>query len=160
LSSKAKVKGTRIENEIVALYKKEGYDAYRQPMSGAIVGFPHDVIVKDLHEGTNIEVKARKNGEGFTQLERWKGNSDILILKRDRTSPMVVMDWELYRQYLHDIRPKETEGEEAHTTRARPKEIKRKIWNSGWQTGHIKAKFPKQTFRYKPTRQKKIEESS
>jgi len=160
LSSKAKVKGTRIENEIVALYKKEGYDAYRQPMSGAIVGFPHDVIVKDLHEGTNIEVKARKNGEGFTQLERWKGNSDILILKRDRTSPMVVMDWELYKQYLHDIRPEQTTNKNIDRGGEEPRKIKRKIWNSGWQTGHTKAKFPKQTFRHKSTRQKKIEESS
>ena len=56
MSSKAKIKGTRVENEIVKLYKKEGYKARRQPMSGAISAFPHDVYIDDLHEGTNAEV--------------------------------------------------------------------------------------------------------
>ena len=61
MSSKAKIKGTRVENDIVKLYQKEGYKARRQPMSGAISAFPHDVFIDDLHEGTNAEVKARKN---------------------------------------------------------------------------------------------------
>ena len=87
MSSKAKVKGTRVENEIVKLFQAEGYNARRQPLSGAIQAFPHDVQVTDLFDGTNVEVKARKNGEGFTQLDKWKGSADLLILKKDRTSP-------------------------------------------------------------------------
>ena len=62
MSSKAKVKGTRVENEIVKLFQAEGFNARRQPLSGAIQAFPHDVQVSNLFDGTNVEVKARKNG--------------------------------------------------------------------------------------------------
>ena len=79
MSSKAKRKGTRVENEIVKLFQAEGFNARRQPLSGAIAAFPHDVQVSDLFEGTNIEVKARKNGEGFAQLDKWKGSADFLV---------------------------------------------------------------------------------
>ena len=72
MSSSHKRKGTRVENEIVNLFQAEGFNAKRQPLSGALIDFPHDVQVKDLYEGTNIEVKARKSGEGFTQLDKWK----------------------------------------------------------------------------------------
>ena len=79
MSSKAKRKGTRVENEIVKLFQAEGFKARRQPLSGAIQDFPHDVQVSDLFNGINIEVKARKSGEGFTQLDKWKGSADLLI---------------------------------------------------------------------------------
>ena len=41
-----KKKGNRVEYKIVKLFEKEGYKARRQPMSGAILGLPHDVVVK------------------------------------------------------------------------------------------------------------------
>ena len=107
MSSKAKVKGTRVENEIVKLFQAEGYNARRQPLSGAIQAFPHDVQVTDLFDGTNVEVKARKNGEGFTQLDKWKGSADLLILKKDRTSPMICMDWEQFKLYLYAAKTNE-----------------------------------------------------
>lgn len=161
MSSKAKIKGTRVENEIVKLFQKEGYQARRQPMSGAISAFPHDVSINDLHEGTNAEVKARKNGEGFKQLEDWKGQADLLILKRNNKSPMVVMDWELYRLYLNDIKTNERREEETlHSETRRRKIPQRKIRNGGWQTGHTKARFPKQTFRHQFPRPTKVEDNS
>ena len=104
MSSKAKRKGTRVENEIVKLFQAEGFNARRQPLSGAIAAFPHDVQVSDLFEGTNIEVKARKNGEGFAQLDKWKGSADLLVLKRDFSSPMVYLDWDLFKEFLYEYR--------------------------------------------------------
>ena len=158
MSSKAKIKGTRVENDIVKLYQKEGYKARRQPMSGAISAFPHDVFIDDLHEGTNAEVKARKNGEGFKQLESWKGKADLLILKRNNKSPMVVMDWELYRIYLNDIkRPTIVETREEEKGAGFPK---RKIRNSGWGTGHKKAQFQKRPFRHNLSRSPKTTQDS
>lgn len=104
MSSKAKRKGTRVENEIVKLFQAEGFQARRQPLSGAIQAFPHDVQVSDLFEGTNIEVKARKNGEGFAQLDKWKGSADLLILKKDFSNPMVYLDWDLFKEFLYEYR--------------------------------------------------------
>ena len=104
MSSKAKRKGTRVENEIVKLFQVEGFNARRQPLSGAIQDFPHDVQVSDLFNGTNIEVKARKNGEGFAQLDKWKGSADLLILKKDFSNPMVYLDWNLFKEFLYEYR--------------------------------------------------------
>ena len=42
-----KRKGNRVEYKIVKLFEKEGYRARRQPMSGAILGLPHDVVVPE-----------------------------------------------------------------------------------------------------------------
>ena len=39
----------------------------------------HIIFQNDLYGGTTIEVKARKSGEGFTQLDKWKGSADLLI---------------------------------------------------------------------------------
>jgi len=104
VSSKAKRKGTRVENEIVKLFQAEGFNARRQPLSGAIQDFPHDVQISDLFDGTNIEVKARKNGEGFAQLDKWKGSADLLILKKDFSNPMVYLDWNLFKEFLYEYR--------------------------------------------------------
>ena len=104
MSSSHKRKGTRVENEIVKLFQAEGFNAKRQPLSGALIDFPHDVQVKDLYEGTNIEVKARKSGEGFTQLDKWKGSADLLILKRDFQKPMVYLTWDFFKEFLNEYK--------------------------------------------------------
>lgn len=111
MSSKAKVKGTRVENEIVKLFIKEGFNAKRQPLSGALLDFPHDVQVHDLFGGTNIEVKARKSGEGFAQLDKWKGSADLLILKKDFSTPMVYLDWNLFKEFLNEYRENRSTSE-------------------------------------------------
>ena len=116
MSSKAKRKGTRVENEIVKLFQAEGFNARRQPLSGAIQAFPHDVQVMDLFEGTNIEVKARKNGEGFAQLDKWKGSADLLVLKRDFSSPMVYLDWDLFKEFLYEYRQNRRSSESGEQT--------------------------------------------
>lgn len=100
MSSKAKIKGTRVEREIVKLFESVGFSARRQPMSGAIQDFPHDVYVNDLFDGTTIEVKARKNGAGFAQLDNWKGGADILILKKDFENPNVYVEWKFFKELL------------------------------------------------------------
>ena len=50
------------------------------------------------------EVKARKNGEGFAQLDKWKGSADLLILKKDFSNPMVYLDWDLFKEFLYEYR--------------------------------------------------------
>ena len=42
------------------------------------------------------EVKARKEGAGFAVLERWLGSNEVLILRRDRATPFVAMNWEVF----------------------------------------------------------------
>ena len=89
----ARDKGNRVERELVNAFKAAGMTAERVPLSGAAGGsYTGDLIV----EGMRAEVKVRKGGAGFTQLEKWMGDNDLLILKRDRQPPMVAMDWETF----------------------------------------------------------------
>jgi hypothetical protein len=78
-------KGDRIEREIVDRHKALGIRAERYPLSGAsrFRGSGHDVDVYALgpDEGPLVgEVKARKSGGGFVQLEKWLGEYDLLFL--------------------------------------------------------------------------------
>ena len=43
MSSKSKIKGTRVERKIVKLFQDLCIQARRQPLSGALQDFPHDV---------------------------------------------------------------------------------------------------------------------
>ncbi len=41
--SASKRKGYRVENELVKYLNRKGIDAKRQPLSGALADFPHDI---------------------------------------------------------------------------------------------------------------------
>lgn len=97
MTSSAKRKGTRVENKIVKMFQAMDINARRQPLSGAIRDFPHDVAV-DLIGGLVCEVKARKNGGGFATIKKWKGSADLLILVEDYEQPGVYMDWALWKE--------------------------------------------------------------
>jgi hypothetical protein len=91
-------KGNRIEREIVDRHLDLGIKAERYPLSGAsrFRGSSHDVDVYVF--GTDeaplvAEVKARKKGAGFTQLETWLGEYDLLVLRRNHPDPMIVLPW-------------------------------------------------------------------
>jgi hypothetical protein len=46
------------------------------------------------------ECKARKNGAGFTTLEAWLSDYDLLFLKRNNAEPLVVLPWRVWRSLL------------------------------------------------------------
>jgi Holliday junction resolvase len=105
MSRASRDKGPRIEREIVALQAELGIKAERVPLSGAAryQGNGADIDVYGFGEDAAPlvgEVKARGNGEGFTTLERWLGDSDVLFLRRDRAEPMIVLPWRAWAQLL------------------------------------------------------------
>jgi hypothetical protein len=69
-------KGDRIERELVELHQALGVHAERYPLSGASrfrgSGHDLDVYVRGREEAPIVaEVKARKDGNGFTTLAGW-----------------------------------------------------------------------------------------
>lgn len=97
MGNSAKRKGDRVEREIVQLHQKIGVSAQRVPLSGAAGGrFAGDVWINDMKG----EVKARAEGSGFKTIERWLGDNDLLFLRRDRKSPLVVMPWNTYKELI------------------------------------------------------------
>jgi hypothetical protein len=98
-------KGNRVERSLVDLHKSIGVHAERYPLSGASrfrdQGHDLDLYLWGRDEAPAVaEVKARKNGAGFTTLERWLGEYDALILKRNNTDPLVVPPWRIWARLI------------------------------------------------------------
>jgi Holliday junction resolvase len=90
MGRKSRDKGNRVERAIVAALQGHGFAAERVPLSGAARGrFGGDVSVPLLGVDRRIEVKARR--DGFAELYKWLGDHDFLIVKRDRSEPLVVL---------------------------------------------------------------------
>lgn len=96
--AKHRQKGDRVEREIVEAFKTSGIHAERYPLSGAsrFRGSGHDIDIYPF--GREVaplvgEVKARKDGEGFAMLERWLGEYDVLLLRRNNAEPLAVVPW-------------------------------------------------------------------
>jgi Holliday junction resolvase len=102
-------KGDRVEREIVALHRALGVKAERYPLSGAsrFRGCGHDVDIYALGSDQTplvAEVKARKDGAGFTTLEQWLGEFDALFLKRNHGDPLIVLPWRTWTRLLDEAR--------------------------------------------------------
>jgi hypothetical protein len=83
-------KGNRAERELVRLLQAAGFAAERVPLSGAARGrFGGDVSVPLLGVDRRVEVKARANG--FRELYGWLNGADVLVVRADRSEPLVVL---------------------------------------------------------------------
>ena len=80
-------KGSRVERRILKMFQDLG-------MSGKRVGFLPALGIPtqgDLEiEGMHVEVKARKNGEGFKIIENWLSENDMLVLVANNKEPLIV----------------------------------------------------------------------
>jgi hypothetical protein len=101
--------GNACEREVVDRHRDLGVKAERYPLSGAshFRGSGHDVDIYAF--GTNeaplaAEVKKRKTGAGFTQLERWLGEYDLLVLRRNHADPMIMLPWRVWARLLERVR--------------------------------------------------------
>jgi hypothetical protein len=105
-----RAKGNRVERELVERHKALGIHAERYPLSGAsrFRGAGHDIDIYALgSEAAPLvaEVKARASGGGFTTLERWLGEYDLLVLRRNNTDPTIVLPWRTWAALLKRVRP-------------------------------------------------------
>jgi hypothetical protein len=101
----SKVKGSRVEREIVKRLNSIGLKSQRIPLSGSVGGnFQGDILIDSPFGGTlRAEVKARKNGEGFVGLLKWLGEHELLFLRKDKEEPVVVMTWELFEDLVDTV---------------------------------------------------------
>jgi hypothetical protein len=87
-------KGNRAERSIVKFLQAQGFAAERVPLSGSAGGsYLGDLTVPILNVDRVVEVKARANG--FRELYRWLIDRDILIVRADRSEPLVVLPLKL-----------------------------------------------------------------
>ena len=103
MTSRSKSKGSRIEREIVEAHRALGLRANRIDERAGQLGKDASADVDIwLLDGEPIkgEVKARKDGGGFVQLERWMGACGLLFLRRNRADPMVVVRWSVWERIV------------------------------------------------------------
>ena len=105
MSSPSRNNGSRIEREVAQKFRDMGFEAHRVDEKRGQLGKDKSTDVHVFLEGkdkppTTIEIKGRKNGEGFSVLERWKGDNDLLILKRNHRQPAVFMDMDQLEKLL------------------------------------------------------------
>jgi Holliday junction resolvase len=87
-------KGDRAERAIVKFLQERGFAAERVPLSGSAGGsYLGDLTVTILEVDRVVEVKAR--AKGFRQLYDWLIDRDILIVRADRSEPLVVVPLKL-----------------------------------------------------------------
>lgn len=87
-------KGNRAERAIVRFLQERGFAAERVPLSGSAGGsYLGDLTLPVLNVDRVVEVKCRANG--FRELYRWLVDRDILIVKADRSEPLVVIPLKL-----------------------------------------------------------------
>lgn len=103
-----RAKGARIEREIVDLHRKMGVHAERTILSGATryQGKNHDIDVYTFgtdEDALVAEIKGRRDGAGFTLLDKWLGDKNLLFLRKDRARPGVYMPWETYARLVEEI---------------------------------------------------------
>jgi len=90
----SRYKGNRAERAIVRYLQDHGFAAERVPLSGSAGGsYFGDLIVPVLNVDRVVEVKVRANG--FRELYRWLIDRDILIVRADRSEPLVVVPLKL-----------------------------------------------------------------
>ena len=114
-------KGSKVEREIAKKLSDAGIPSRRVIGSGAYGGLDSR-LAGDLQIGTygpedgggwllTGEVKARKGAAGFTQLERWLGKNDLLLLRRNNQEAFAFMPWStlvplleaFYRSELEEV---------------------------------------------------------
>ena len=153
MSESQRNKGNRIEREIVNWFKRIiGIYAERVPLSGAsrYQGEGHDINV--YLWGTEAkplvcEVKARKEGAGFTLLRRWLGKHDALFLHEDRQEDLVVMPCRVLAEIFEgrdrtiNIRP-EHKSERAVPTSRRPDTRARMSQGEGKEHSYVDSAKP------------------
>lgn len=88
-------KGARVEREIVNALQELGLAAERIPLSGAVKNrhaAAGDLWCPVKNIDRLIEVKCRS--DGFKQIYEWKSGHYALVIKRDRDTPLVIIDLE------------------------------------------------------------------
>jgi Holliday junction resolvase len=89
-----KQKGSRVERAIVRRLQDAGFAAEKIPLSGSVGGsFAGDITIPLLGIDRTAELKARRRG--FQQLYAWLGSHDLLIVRADRSEPLVIIPLKL-----------------------------------------------------------------
>ena len=86
------------EREMVALLQSYGLSAERVPLSGAVKTsrFDHDVSVPV--RGIDRRIECKRRARAFATIDGMLGGNFALLVRDDRSRPMVVMTLETFAE--------------------------------------------------------------
>ena len=84
-------KGSRFERALVRAWQEGGFAADRTPLSGAARGKfgGYDISLPLL--GIDRKVEVKHHATGFLKLYKWLEPVDMLMVRADRSEPLVIM---------------------------------------------------------------------
>jgi Holliday junction resolvase len=89
-----RAKGNRAERALVKFLQDRGFAAERVPLSGSAGGsYVGDLSIPIRGVDRCVEVKVR--GGGFRTLYTWLDGRDLLIVRADRSEPLVIIPLKL-----------------------------------------------------------------
>ena len=94
-----KRKGQSFEQKLVKMFEALGWRARRQPYSGALQDFPHDLQVEHPVIGALI-VEAKHYAKPPSTFNKWLGQGDMLVVKGDYQEPFVYMSWSVFESLM------------------------------------------------------------
>lgn len=102
---RSRQKGDRHERKVVSSFRELGLACERVPLSGAAGGeFSGDVRLNVPGFGVwCLEVKARKDADGWKRIKAWLGANDALVLAEDRAEPLVVLPMRAFQELLAEV---------------------------------------------------------
>jgi len=93
-------KGARFERAVVQALTEYGIDANRVPLSGAVDGYPGDVLVRPHWADQPLTLECKSRASGFKFLYENLADNDALVVKADRQEPLVVVRLSTYAELL------------------------------------------------------------
>ena len=101
-------KGSRVERLILDMFDKWGFPGRKQPMSGALRDFPHDLQI-NLPDGDRLIVEVKKRARLPLVFEKWLGRADVLVMSANNARPddyRVYLSGGAYEQLMKRAYPK------------------------------------------------------
>lgn len=89
MANPSKRKGDTFEREIVAKFQAQGLHAIRMPYSGALNNWKGDIEAPVQNKRMKFEAKRRRSG--FKTIYGWLGSNYGLIVRDDKTEPLIVL---------------------------------------------------------------------
>ena len=87
----SKIKGSSFEREVVAILQEHGVAAEKIPLSGAIKGGSFEGDIDCPVRGIDRKLECKRRRRQFATIYGWLADNYALVVRDDRTEPLVVM---------------------------------------------------------------------
>jgi Holliday junction resolvase len=87
----SKRKGSGFELEVVKVLQGHGLAAEKVPLSGAVKGGSFDSDITCPVRNADWKIECKRRARAFGTLYGWLANNKALVVRDDRTEPLVVL---------------------------------------------------------------------